>query len=488
MKCKGAGNILLLLEATTDNKNKVRQVMLDYLKQSGRCWVLSYAGRYDYLSDEALALKKHINEIKLDETMNIKSMIEAEKKLMEYSAGMISMIEANPMLPSHESGPSSGRFIVPLDIDGCLVRDGASALPLKVYCEAGRSEASNKIKVIKAQLEEWKQKGLKSLQNLRDEIREVSETSLSGAIETYNRANAGLFKAIIALSASAFLFWLLYINIDRFPSVIAGFEREGFVYIYYVLAVLFGYKAIRLLFGGFSEFIHGLRRFLLKASRAKLRKMTGRIENFIADIEIRANRISSYADALLTGVEPVKPKIVKFSTDDILKSVNRLKNKGINIKVPSNRYMTSRYKWISILILCMFAYGVHFELHNGLDGLNEIAKNTFGVDLSAKIAQLEQIAGGEAIEENISIQTPAHPATMTEEALIKYEVLVDAANVRAQPDIDGEWIATFPRGSFLICLNQASQDAEGRTWLNIQTPQGESGWISSRLVERIEKR
>jgi len=488
MKRKGAGNILLLLEATTDNKNKVRQVMLDYLKRSGCYWVLSCAGRYDYLSDEAIALKKAIDEIRLDETMNIKSMIESERKLMEYSAGMISMLETNPLLPSHDFGPLAGRFIVPLDIDGCLIRDGAAAVPLKVYCEAGRSENSDKSKAIKAQLEEWKQKGLKSLQNLCDEIRDVSETSLPGAIGTYDKANVGLFKAIIALSASVFLFWLFYVNFVRFPSMIAGFEYSGLEYIYYVLAVLFGYKAIRLLFGGGCEVIHGLRRFLLKVSRAKLQKMRKRIQNYIADIEIRANRIGSYADALLSGLETVKPENLKFATDDVLKNVNRMKGKEINIKVPSNRYMASRHKWLNIIIICVFAYGLHFELNYGFDGLNEFAKNTFGVDLSAKIAQIEQMVGSEASQENIGMPTPAQSAAITEEAAIKFEVLVDAANVRRQPEIDGDWIATFPRGTLLICLNQASQDAEGRTWLNIETPYGERGWISSRLVERIEKR
>jgi len=488
MKRKGAGNILLLLEATTDNKNKVRQVMLDYLKRSSCYWVLSCAGRYEYLSDEAIALKKAIDEIKLDETMNIKSMIEAERKLMEHSASMISMLETNPLLPSHESGPSAGRFIVPLDIDGCFIRDGSASVPLKVYCEAGRLEDSDKSKTIKAQLEEWKQKGLKSLQNLRDEIRDVSENSLPGAIATYDKANARLFKAIIALSASVFLIWLLYINFVRFPSMIAGFEYAWLESFYYVLAVLIGYKAIRLLFGGVSEFIHGLRRFLLKASKAKLQKMTERIQNYVADIEIRVNRISSYTDALLSGLEPVKPEILRFTTNDILKKVNSMKGKGINIKVPSNRYMASRYKWLNIMILCVFVYGVHFELSYGIDGLNEFAKNTFGVDLSAKIAQIEQMAGGEATQENISMPTPVQPAAIPEEAAIKFEVLVESANVRGQPEIDGDWIATFPMGTLLICLNQASQDAEGRTWLNIKTPEGESGWISSRLVERIEKR
>lgn len=488
MKRKGTGNMLLLLEATTDNKNKVRQVMLDYLKRSGCSWVLSYADGYDYLSDEAIALKKAVNEIKLDETMNIKSMIEVEKKLMEYSAGMISMLETNPLLLSHESGSSAGRFIVPRDVDGCLIKDGAAAAPLKSYCEAGRAEDADKIKVITAQIDGWKQKGLKSLQNLRDEIRDVSEVSLSGAIETYDKANVRLFKAVFALTASFFLFWLIYVSFGRFPTMVAGFEHAWLEYIYYILAVLFGYKALRLLFGGLREFIYDLRRFLLKTSRAKLRKMTGRIENYIADIEIRANKIKSYADALISGSEAVKPEILKYSTDDILKNLNRMKSKKINIKVPSNRYMAARYKWLNIIILCMFAYGVHHNVHYGFDGLNEFAKNTFGVDLSAKIAQIEQMADGEATQENINIPAPAQPAAISEEAVIKFEVLVDAANVRGQPDIDGEWIATFPRGTLLICLNQKSQDAEGRTWLNIKTPQGEPGWISSRLVEQIEKR
>jgi small GTP-binding protein len=61
-------------------------------------------------------------------------------------------------------------------------------------------------------------------------------------------------------------------------------------------------------------------------------------------------------------------------------------------------------------------------------------------------------------------------------------VVVDAANVRIQPQLDATIVTTVQLGEALTVMD-SSNDSEGRQWLKIEALSGETGWISGKVVE-----
>ncbi|MFI8687585.1 dynamin family protein [Rossellomorea sp. NPDC077527] len=81
-----------------------------------------------------------------------------------------------------------------------------------------------------------------------------------------------------------------------------------------------------------------------------------------------------------------------------------------------------------------------------------------------------------AAEEPISAEATAGttPETVT--------VVVNAANVRQEPNLDSTIVTTVQLGEGLSVVN-SSTDSEGRRWLKVEVLSGEIGWISEKVVE-----
>lgn len=71
------------------------------------------------------------------------------------------------------------------------------------------------------------------------------------------------------------------------------------------------------------------------------------------------------------------------------------------------------------------------------------------------------------------------------ESPIKLKITTEYANVRSNPSLEGSIIANVNGEDRLTLLDERKKDDEGREWLKVKLANGNSGWISNRIVKEV---
>jgi uncharacterized protein YgiM (DUF1202 family) len=65
-------------------------------------------------------------------------------------------------------------------------------------------------------------------------------------------------------------------------------------------------------------------------------------------------------------------------------------------------------------------------------------------------------------------------------------VMTHAANLRAEPSLDSETVASVVRGSVFEVSGEFTEVA-GRKWYKVKTADGKECWVAANVVRRVEQ-
>jgi hypothetical protein len=269
-------------------------------------------------------------------------------------------------------------------------------------------------------------------------------------------------KALTALFGSGLIALCLFVSYPRliYGSVLIRME-------YLILA----YMAVRFLAAGISEVSYAASRRSLNSTSQRLNKLQKQVSHDIPqEIDSFADSLKQYCRNIAAGQSSKLDDGRTTNLQSVSDQVAFLTLEGSKIQSPLNRYLYNGRKLVWLTIACAAA----LYMANGMIPLRH-----FLDEVPVKGTEDSQLTEPAAIE-GTGTENPAVENSVPEE--MYYIINVDSGNVRKEPSMRSEVVGAFPKGTRLMFLNAAQDDGEGRTWLNIRTPEGQDGWVSNNIV------
>lgn len=111
-------------------------------------------------------------------------------------------------------------------------------------------------------------------------------------------------------------------------------------------------------------------------------------------------------------------------------------------------------------------------------------KRSIAIMLLIVLATVGYVQKDAIVEKTSAFFTNDKDEEVTSEPVVRYvKLMVDQANVRMSPNLDAKIIAVLELGTSMEYLETEQKDADGRTWYKVGLPDGNVGWISSKIVE-----
>lgn len=180
-----------------------------------------------------------------------------------------------------------------------------------------------------------------------------------------------------------------------------------------------------------------------------------------------------YVDIVLT--EAVEEENSPVSTEMVLEKVRVLAVGERLMETDEEGTVQEEYHAVTLELLS----------EDAVDVIHASERGTLQLALYSKLLseETEEAEGetGEQKEEEVEVEAETEPEA--EENGTTFVLPVSPrAMIRTSPELEASVLTAVDEGTPLEFLGETDTDDDGRTWYMIQTPEEESGWISSRIV------